>query len=248
MTAPRLATTAIYKAIDSPRRGPHKVGTRLVVLWLAHSNRRKLNHGFEHRLHTAVEQEEVLVGVEIDLHNVRHNIRRTTRRLILAHRVGQRRVKKRDFGQHRLCHTTELVARRKVANHASRIHLRACCRERKDSYDGQRPFDRLRIGTEELPSIVFDTGSRRHKLGGVNGRATAHSQKHVYTLLLANIDTRSYRLDTRVRLNARKLKEVETCTTYLLDNLIVEANTLNRATAVGQQDTLSVAFKLCAKV
>ena len=67
MTTPRLALASVDKAIDCPRRCPHKVGACLVVLRLSKCHGCELDNGFEESLHKAVEHKEVILSVEVDL-------------------------------------------------------------------------------------------------------------------------------------------------------------------------------------
>ena len=67
-------------------------------------------------------------------------------------------------------------------------------------------------------------------------------------MLLAHLGTLSHRFDARIRLDARQFKPLQARLIKFCHNLIVETDSLNRATAIGQQYSLTKLAQLLTQV
>ena len=84
VAAPGMIFAAVDEAVDSPRAGPHKISASFVIIGVFHGNRGEFYDCFQKDFHKAVQHIEVVIHMEIDLEDMRHDIHTAASSLIGA--------------------------------------------------------------------------------------------------------------------------------------------------------------------
>ena len=247
VTRPLLFLSAVDKAVDRPRRRPHQIGTGLVIVGFFDCDGRVSDHRFHQPFHEAIQHIQIGLHIEIDLEQMRQDIRRAAGGLIRAYRVGIDRVEKGNFRQHVRIQPPQLVLCFGVGNNAARIHFRTRRRKRQHGDDGQARFD-FPFTRGKFPRVAVVKRPRTDKFRRVDDRTAAYGQKHVYLFPAAEFRALAHGIHSRVRLDARKLEKLQPRPADFRRHAVVKPRLFDRAAAVGEQYPVAEAFELVAQM
>ena len=140
-------------------------------------------------------------------------------------------------------HASQLLIGGKIRDDTTAVELGSGGAESKNIYQRQSLNCVMSI-THHLPqiiAIIVDAGG--NGLGTVDGAAAADRQDHIDGVLLAQGHALFYRGNTRVWLNAGKFRHGEAASVEDVHNCVIQADLLDRSTAVGQQHVFSIGLQ-----
>lgn len=183
---PILTLALADKCVQRPRGSPHDVGARLVVVRVLHRDAAAVDERAHQPFGQIVGRVVVRAG-EVLLHDVAHDVEEACHHLPLWHGEGVARVEDGEPGHHPLAeHLAYLELRRVVGDDRATVHFRTGAHHGQHGAHGDNAQPCVRLFLPEvvlLPRVVVKPCRYAHRLGVVDGGASAYGKNQVHVVL-----------------------------------------------------------------